>query len=288
MMRSKILDLTISSKKFQVCVIHVAREPWISIVKFGQQPSWNAFVFKNFDVTYVHAKNSYIANFLDTSIERWRWHKGRNFSYAISYLLMVFLFPWRGYIPKISYSNEAKSGLSQFAKKINIPDLVCTIRWKQIAFLQYFLDKTSSQYVILTNSSSILNFKSIDNLVENLEIVDGYLYAGPINSAHDCEFASGSFTVMNRKTVQLLMNNVKKIPLHVMPDIGFGTAFKKLGIQLMNINTLSIDTILALNNIKNSELLKYCHFRLKSGDLEERGDVDLMEKLIFKLQSLRI
>ena len=65
------------------------------------------------------------------------------------------------------------------------------------------------------------------------------------------------------------------MPVHLLDDVCFGTAFKKLGVDLINIDSLSIDSLLQLDG----------HFRLKSGTLKNRNDVLLMKALIFKLHT---
>jgi hypothetical protein len=276
---------SISEKSIQVGVLHTTREPWLSIAKFGQLPSWDSQDFNDFNVTYFYAKTSRIANYLNGLIEELRWNKGRNLSYAISYFLMAFFYPWRGYIPKANFKEEADSGIAARALKVNMPELTCTMRWKKIAFLKYFLEETSSQYVIITNSSSILNFNSIKKSLERRNYTAGNLYAGPIGSAHDCNFISGAFTVLNRNSVKLLLENLKIMPVHVMDDVCFGTAFKKLGVELINIDSLSIDSLSQINNIDAKELSEYGHFRLKSGTSRNRHDIMLMKELILKLKS---
>jgi len=276
---------SMSERYIQVGVFHTTREPWLSIAKFGQLPSWQSQDFNDFSVTYFYAKTSRAANFLDGIIEKLRWEKGRNLSYAISYFLMAFFFPWREYIPKANFKEEADSGIAARALKVNIPELTCTMRWKKIAFLKYFLEETSSQFTVITNSSSVLNLKSIKKSLELITHTVGNVYAGPIGSAHDCDFISGAFTVLNRSAVNLLLENLKIMPVHVMDDVCFGTAFKKLGVELVNIDSLSIDSLSQLENIDTAKLSEYGHFRLKSGTLKNRNDVLLMKELIFKLQT---
>jgi hypothetical protein len=186
---------------------------------------------------------------------------------------MAFFYLWREYIPSANFREEADSGIAAHALKVNIPELTCTMRWKKIAFLKYFLEETSSQYTIITNSSSILNFKSIKNSLEHIIQTKDNIYAGPINSAHDCNFISGAFTILNRNSVKLLLENLKIMPVHLLDDVCFGTAFKKLGVDLINIDSLVIDSLLQLDNIDAVTLSEYGHFRLKSGTLKNRNDV---------------
>jgi hypothetical protein len=277
-----------TDKLIQVGVLHTTRKPWLSIAKLGQLSSWEAQGCNDFNVIYFYAKTSRTASFLDMLIERLRWGKNRYYSYAISYFLMAFFYPWRRYIPKASFKEEADSGIAARSLKVNIPELTCTMRWKKITFLQYFLEETSSQYIIITNSSSILNINSIKKSLESIERTVDHIYAGPIGSAHDCNFVSGAFTVLNRNSVKLLLENLEIIPVHVMDDVGFGTAFKKLGVELINIDSLSIDSLQQLDNTDAINLSEYGHFRVKSGTLKNRNDILIMKELISKLKQHRV
>ncbi len=279
---------TTSDKLIQVGVLHTTREPWLSIVKFGQLLSWETQGSDDFSVIYFYAKASRMASFLDKLIENFRWGKNRYHAYAISYFLMAFFYPWRRYIPKANFKEEADSGIAARALKVNIPELTCTMRWKKIAFLQYFLEETSSEYTIITNSSSILNVEFIKQSLEQISRTVDHIYAGPIGAAHDCNFVSGAFTVLNRNSVKILLENLDVIPVHVMDDVSFGTAFKKLGINLINIDSLSIDSLQKLENTDAVNLSEYGHFRVKSGTLKNRNDIMIMKELIFRLKKHKI
>jgi len=280
-------NFSTADKLIQVAVLHTSREPWLSIAKFGQLSSWETQDCNDFNVTYLYAKTSRTASFLDMSIEKLRWGKNRYYAYAVSYFLMAFFYPWRRYIPKASFKEEEDSGIAARALKVNIPELTCTMRWKKITFLQYFLEETSSQYIVITNSSSILNINAIKKSLERIARSADYIYAGPIGSAHDCNFISGAFTVLNRKSVKLLLDNLEIIPVHVMDDVSFGTAFKKLGIEVINIDSLSIDSLQQLDNTDAVILSEHGHFRVKSGSLKNRNDILIMKELISKLKQHR-
>jgi hypothetical protein len=281
-------SFTTSDKLIQVGVMHTTREPWLSIAKFGQLLSWETQGRNDFSVIYFYAKASRIASFLDKLIEKFRWGKNRYHSYAISYFLMAFFYPLRSYIPTADFKEEADSGIAARALKVNIPELTCTMRWKKIAFLQYFLEETSSEYTIIINSSSILNVKLIKQSLEQISRTVDHIYAGPIGTAHDCNFVSGAFTVLNRNSVKLLLDNLDVIPVHVMDDVCFGTAFKKLGINLINIDSLSIDSLQQLENTDAVNLSEYGHFRVKSGTLKNRNDIIIMKELISRLKKHKI
>jgi hypothetical protein len=272
------------NKRILVGVMHVTRDPWLRIAQLGQFPSWGSQKYRNFETVYFFSRTSRIANYLDSTIENLKWRKGRNAAYGISYLLMWTLFPLRRFVPRAVTAKDGESGVDGFSLKVAIPELTASMRWKKLAFLKFFLSKTSSDYVIITNSSSILNLAALGEFFEGADDSDSPIYAGPINSAHDGVFTSGSFTVMNRKAAELLLKNTKIIPTHTMDDVCFGTAFKRMGVEPIQIDSLSIENLSSLANLETEYLGGFAHFRLKSGPLDNRADIEIMQQLIETLK----
>ena len=271
------------NNKILIGVMHTTREPWLSIAIKGQLEHWKFQSVNNFEVIYFFSKSSKFASKLNTYIENLRWRKGRKTSYFISYLLMMICTPFKFYEPVAYSANEFESKISAFSLKIKIPELESTMRWKKIAFLNYFLDNTEFDYVIMITSSSILNLQVINEIINELDKTSRIVYAGPLNKAHDCDFVSGSFTIMNRLVAKLLIGNLRLMPVHVNDDVAFGTACKKLEIPIINIKNLNINSLSQLEDISDAELKKIPHFRLKSGNLDNRRDISIMNQLTNRL-----
>jgi len=270
---------------FFVGVMHVNRDPWLSIVREGQIPSWSSEKYKNFEVTYFHGISSRISVRIDSLIENLRWNQGRNASYFISYVLMVVLAPWRNSLPKAYSSDESQSGITERSLLIKIPEMTSTMRWKKLAFLNHYLKNSRAEFVIITNSSSILNFQPIADFV-NLNCDEKLpFYAGHIHHGYDGLFVSGSFTLINRRAAELLVKERSKIPVHVMDDIAFGTGFEKLGVVPINFKSVIIDSEKKLDDYSKKELIESGHFRLKSGSLASRNDVSIAKKLLERMRS---
>lgn len=270
---------------FLVGVMHVNRDPWLSIVRDGQLPSWAFDEYKNFEVIYFHSISSVMSAKIDSLVENLRWNRGRYASYFISYVLMMLLAPWRTLVPKAYESNEKLSGLKTNALLTKIPEMTSTMRWKKLAFLTYYLRNSNSDFVIITNSSSILNFQPIVDFVKLKCDKDSPFYAGPIHLGYDGAFVSGSFTLMNRCAAELLVKKKNRIPVHVMDDIGFGTAFEYAGVVPIEFNGVIIDCEEDLIHYSKEDLLKLGHFRVKSGNLKSRNDVKLAKKLVEKMRA---
>lgn len=263
--------------------MHVTKDPWLSITKEGQLPAWEKSSYKNFSVLYFFGFSNALTTRINSFIETTRWNRGRYASYGISYALMFILRPWLGSLPKAKLVGERKSKVKANALRVRIPELTSTMRWKKLTFLKYFLEKSDAEYVIITTSSSLLNFQPIIDFLQNQKDIEQPIYAGRICIGHDCEFTSGSFTIMNRQSASLLLKNRRLIPLHVMDDIGFGTAFQKIGIQPQNIASEDLDSLSKLEEFSKKSLENIGHFRFRTGPLNDRGDAEIMRELSAKL-----
>lgn len=256
--------------------MHVTKDPWLSIARDGQRPSWEKSRYKNFDVVYFFGKSNKITISIDRLIESLRWNRGRHASYAISYFLMALLQPFKGWVPRAKIVSQNESKISAHSLKVSVPELTSTMRWKKIAFIDYFLKATEAEYLIISTSSSLLNFDAILEFILKQKEINTLVYAGPIHIGYDCDFTSGAFTLIDRKAASLLYENRKLIPVHVMDDIGFGSAFKALNVLPIEMQSINIDSIEKLKFYSNKELSEIPHFRLKSGKTNSRNDVEIM------------
>lgn len=265
-----------STPKFLVGIMHVTKDPWLSIARDGQRPSWEISRFKNFDVVYFFGKSNRITMGLNRLIESLRWNRGRYASYAISYFLMAVLRPIKVWVPRAKIVSQNESKISAKSLKVAVPELTSTMRWKKIAFIDYFLSESAAEFLIISTSSSLLNFEAILDFIKKQRQINTLMYAGPIHVGYDCDFTSGAFTLIDRKTAALLYENRKLIPVHVMDDIGFGSAFKALNVLPIDMKSINIESVEELKTYSNKELLEIPHFRLKSGQTNSRNDVEIM------------
>ena len=268
------------SPEILVGIMHVTRDPWLSITRDGQLPSWKKSKFQNFSVVYFFSSATKLTTALSTFVEWLRWNKYRYASYAIQLFLLISFRPWIRYIPTGTLVDQSESKINALALKVNIPELISTMRWKKLAFLKYFLEETSADFVIISTASSILNMDLIVEILSKLKNTDQPLYGGKIHHNHKVQdFASGSFTALNRKSAALLLENTLLLPVHTNDDISFGMAFERLGIQPIDMKSLDFASLEMLREVPRNVLSEVPHFRLKSGPLGSRGDVEIMREL---------
>jgi len=274
------------SPKILVGIMHVNQNPWLKIAQDGQIPSWKESKFQNFSVIYFFSLTSRLGTLINQIIESLRWSRFRFLSYLIQFLLMIFFRPWIRFIPKGFLVSSPESKIDATALKVRIPELFSTMRWKKLVFLKYFLEKTSAEFVIISNSSSILNFDPILEFLNDFDNNENYLYAGKVHQNHKCgEYASGSYVLLNRRSAALLLENTHLIPVHAMDDVVFGMAFNRFGISPISLKSFDFDSVEKMEEVPKEELRRVGHFRLKSGPLSERNDVEIMRELCNRLYS---
>ena len=277
---------TAPSPNFFVAVMHVNQEPWLSIVRDGQSRFWKRESYRKFEVVYFHSVFNKFYSIVNKKIESLRWDSGRKASYFISYALMVTLIPWRNSVPKFRESFADESGVKSKSILVQCPEMISTMRWKKLAIIKHYLESSQAEFLIITNSSSVLNLNPIVDFVNKNGNSDSSFYAGPIHTGYDGKFISGSFTLLNRMGAESLFKERKLIPLHVMDDIGFGTAFNKLGVAPFNYDSMLISSKEELEQLTDQEIKSAGHFRLKSGTLEKRNDVELAARLLKRMEML--
>ena len=286
------------SPEILVGIMHSTREPWISIVRDGQLPAWEKSKYQNFSVIYFFGRERQITSFIGSLIEKYRWRRFPYTRHLVQFLLWIAFKPWSRFVPSAVLADESQSNLRASGLKVNFPDITATMRWKKLAFLEYFLNQTKCEYLIISNSSSILNFEPIVQFLEKFKAEDGtFLYAGLMNRYHKLSwragrgakyrkthtYVSGSFTVLNRPSASLLLEGRGIYPVHSNDDLGMGRVFEKLGIQPIPMTSLSFESFDTLQAVSKEELRRVGHFRLKSGPLISRNDIEIMHELTKKL-----
>ena len=267
-----------------IAIIYAEREPYPSIVKYGQLDTWvNTFYPRN-QIVYFHGirPNQFTIS-LDNFIEKMRWHSGRTKAYALAYVSMILFWPFRWFIPKFSKKSSGSLPKECSSIRINIPEMYVTMRWKILAVLKHFVDDTQHEFIVITTPSAYIKVDLMNSFLANL--IEKNIYAGPINElTHDSKFASTSALILNRNSAQLLLDNRKLIPSHVLVDVGFGYAFRALSVSPIAIPSLNIDNLEFLNKLTKHQIDSNFHFRLKSGSNEDRKDSTIFHFLHKKIK----
>jgi hypothetical protein len=267
-----------------LCAIgHGLYKPWIDILYNGQAKTWLSGEIPE-DMTILHFHGRKLGTFglfMDRRHEAIRW-TNKYFSFPLSLVDGFLGYPFKNFVPSYFPSNELKT--KHLAIKINFPDAYVTVRWKILGLFEYFLNETSCNYLMLTTSSSYINTRILENFVNSLP--ENGVYVGSL-SYPGARFVSGSNRILSRDVVEVLYENRMSWKIGTIEDLELGRLIKlHLNINATTVPIVNIESLEQLENLDPKILYSNYHFRLKSGTLKNRNDVQIMEALHKKLLNI--
>jgi hypothetical protein len=256
-------------------VVHGLYEPWISILKDGQATTWLRDDFpKNFSVVHFHGRPvGFLGKELDRFHERVRWG-GRIPNRLLRLVDRLLSIPFLLKIPKVSNSEVLPLGIPGI--QINWPDVYATMRWKDLAIIDYFYKQTDSDFLFMTTSSSYIRpFKVIEYCSK---LGTGDVYAGS-KPYPDANFISGANRILSRSTAAAVLSSKIFWDPAVIEDVALGDLIRKNGIEYNGYEQLDIPSLEFLESLPDEKLFSGYHFRVKSGHAKERQDAKIMKRL---------
>ena len=260
-----------------LCVIaHGYYQPWIDILFKGQEQTWlSENRPERFKVLHFHATpvGTMLKGF-DKWHEKVRWTRNR----SISLLLLVFdyliTFLFIGWTPKVSKSNLIK--LKDPAFNAQVKDIYLTVPWKLLAMYKYVLKNYEFDYLFRTTSSSYV--RAIE-LIKVSEVLPREKYYGGAIAYEGARFAAGNNVLISRDLIERIAMKKNITNPTIIEDVSLGNYMNSIGVELSPLPQINIDSIEKLNSIPDKELNKNFHFRLRSGSLQKRNDVEIMHAL---------
>jgi hypothetical protein len=160
--------------------------------------------------------------------------------------------------------------------QIDFLDIYATMKWKDIAVLDYFYRKTDANYLFMTTTSSYIRPVKLMEQIASLPTRG--LYAGAI-SYPGASFAAGHNRLYSRDVVKRILEARHRLRCGVIEDLALGNLCNSLSIQLIELPKRNIGSLEELDLITDQEIQEQFHFRLTSGTRENRQDVEIMNQL---------
>ena len=273
----------VASSPSVLCAIsHGLYKPWIDILHSGQEETWLKLKRpEGIEVIHFHATPmNRLGIGLDVIHEKIRWST-RAKARSLRFLDFIVCAPLMIYDAKYSKSNLLYT--SDPALHIHFPDSYLTYRWKELALFRYFLTETNCEYLFITSSSSYVNPYRLKEYISKLNSKSVYAGALPYQ---DARFISGSNRILSRDVVQKVLENKTRFDPTIIEDVALGQLIESLGVERLGFPICNIASIKELESFPVVSLQTSCHFRLKSGKLTERNDVQIMKALHIKLSDL--
>jgi len=259
-----------------LCAIsHGLYEPWLSILRDGQQQTWLSEEFpEDFEVVHYHATPvGKLLQKLDMLHEKIRW-KNRYLGSSLCFFDNFILAPLLSYIPKSQNSELLTS--HENVIHIKFPDTYLTYRWKFLSLLKYFVYETNSDFLFITSTSSYVQPHLVLNFVNNIPNNSTYAGAEPYEGAG---FISGSNRIVSREIALQTLKSRNKWKPGIIEDVEFTRLVKANGNQLMTFPIANIDSMASLLETPDAFIKRTYHFRLKSISGAKRNDVPIMKSL---------
>lgn len=258
-------------------------EPWLSITREGQFPTWLADADR-LGVGVRHSHGNRLSPFAQR-LDRWhewaRWHgRGRQ---IVPWADNLVGRPFRGHVQRVtvgSFVSPEHVGWHQ-----NLPDVYALQRWKVVCSMQTAL-REPFDYVYFTTASSYVRVGELLRRIGELPASLAYAGTAHVDAISGEPFASGASRVFSRDLVERIVAERRSYANDVMEDVGVGRLARALGASLVPWPSLNIGSIQALSAASDSELLANFHFRLTSGTREQRQDAVLMRRLHERLAAL--
>ena len=136
---------------------------------------------------------------------------------------------------------------------------------KTINGFNYF-NENDYDLVFKTNLSTIINFDKFYSYCNSLNC-DDFIYEGSVGNYLDYQFCSGAGMLLNKKTVNIVLDNIDKIDDSWTDDIFIGHILNRLNNIKPNTNALNRFDI--ISDIDLSDIKNYTHIRIKIRENEK-------------------
>lgn len=266
-----------------IVVGQVLQDPWLSITREGQFPTWLVDA-SNAGVPVRHSFGTPPGSFLrriDRGHEWLRWHgRGRTLVPVLDEFLGR---PFLTRFPSAEVVDFLEPG--HVGWRQTLPDMYLAQRWKVLGSLRMAIHE-EFDFVYFTTASSYVRVSRLLEVCS--ELPTELLYAGTRmqDAISGEEFASGASRIMSRDMVMEVLERSREYRNDVMEDVGLGRLIRTMGVQVTPLPSVNIDSIEALVQLTDEELLANFHFRMRSGSHTNRGDAELMHKLHQRLRSI--
>ena len=116
-------------------------------------------------------------------------------------------------------------------------------------------------------------------MIKVSEVLPREKYYGGAIAYEGARFAAGNNVLISRDLIERIAMKKNITNPTIIEDVSLGNYMNSIGVELSPLPQINIDSIEKLNSIPDKELNKNFHFRLRSGSLQKRNDVEIMHAL---------
>jgi len=271
-----------TEQRVLISVAHSLKEPWVSIFRNGSEVTWiESELPPGFDLVHFHGlKLSRFWTYWDSAHEKIRW-RSRWVAAPLRWFDSLLGFPFLNYVPTVGISPELMT--KNLSLQVECKDVYQFLRWKDLAVLDYFVNQSKADFLFMTTNNSYVNFNKLKSVIETLPLLSLY---GGVRAYEGATFAAGNNRILSRDVAVAMLKNMRAFSPGYIEDVAMGALAKKLGVMFQELPSLVVGSLAHLDEVSDIDLISNFHFRVKSGSLSSRNDVEIMLKLHKRLLAL--
>lgn len=266
-----------SAPTYEIYITHALIPPWKEILEKGQMETWAPRSNQRIRHVYARPVGPFVQS-IDKFYWKLRWTKLPGKAITLFEVLrsrIILMLKPKFIYPENSYTKQDVL--------IDIPDLYFLSNLKSIAIHRLAAESTKN-FVVLTTSSSYINERLLQRDLDKLPRQK--VVAGRVLQSREKKFMSGSFRLYSPDVLFETMKNLKGYRSWLAEDLALGHLISQKEFNFMNLKSVDIGSISELESLTGNTLKETVHFRVKSGSLLKRNDVEIMLALHKKLQEL--
>ena len=266
-----------NSRTLLVGLLQVDAEPWKSIYEKGQLPTWIKSSSAKIEIVNIYGDTpNKIIRALDRTHEKFRWSK--LLQGPIHYLDRYL----NKYLRKKTnpvWSEKKDKYVTNL--HVKVPSMHLTLPIVELVLFKYFMNRTKADFLYISNSSSYINLTKLEELIQTFPI--SKVYGGTTHTFDNIDFQSGANRILSRDLVEKLVLNFSSWDFSYIEDVSMGKLLLDEEKNSVTIPRQIFSTKEQIDLADIAEMRNNVQFRLKSGNLNSRNDIELMHFLHEKL-----
>ena len=265
------------SRTLMIGLLQVNAEPWKSIYEKGQFPTWIKSSPANIEIVNIYGDTpNKMVRALDRTHEKLRWSKLLQGPIrALDRCLNKYLKKKTNPI----WSKKSDKYVSNL--HVKVPSMLLTLPIVELVLFKYFLNRTKADFLYISNASSYINLIKLEELIQSFPI--SKVYGGTTETFDDIHYQSGANRILSRDLVEKLVSNFSLWDFSYVEDVSMGKLLSDEDKNSITIPRQIFSTKEQIDLADIAEMRNIVQFRLKSGNLNSRNDVELMHCIHEKL-----
>lgn len=260
-----------------VGLLQVNAEPWKSIYEKGQLPTWIKSSPASIEIVNIYGdRPNKLVRALDRTHEKLRWSK---LLQGPIHVLDRYLNKYLRKKTNPTWSKKIDEHVTSLHVKVT--SMLLTLPIVELVLFKYFLNRTKADFLYISNASSYINLVKLEELIQAFPTYK--VYGGTTDTFDDIHFQSGANRILSRDIVENLVLNFSLWDFSYIEDVSMGKLLLDEEKNSVLIPRQIFSTKEQIDLADIVEMRNNVQFRLKSGNLNSRNDIELMHFLHEKL-----